>query len=363
MRVIWALCVYYLLFGTAIAAEGENTPHQADSRVLFVNPGFAQESFWHDVDLYAQAAADSLGLQLEIIHGERDRLLTRQKLIERMQRGPYPDFVILVNEKGIGLTLLETITSPSTKVTFALNDLSSRDKRALSQSLEWSQRLLPGVFPDNYQIGYLSAQELFTKGDEQPGDFLIISGDKSTPASINREAGATSFVMQNDNTTVAQRVYGDWLETIAYEQTKVLLKRHDNIRYIWTANDHMAFGAIAAIRETKSKIGDDIFVGTINTSKQVLEALAQGEVASLAGGHFTAVGLSLLKIHHYLHGQPWPQRTKYNLFRPIPYPSKLFDILQSKDWQRLDFHSIDIRANPIKPFTTKDEVSSGEVMK
>ncbi|GAL34740.1 hypothetical protein JCM19240_4290 [Vibrio maritimus] len=60
MRVIWALCAYCLLLDTAIAAKGDNTPHQAESRVLFVNPGFAQESFWHDVDLYAQAAADSL---------------------------------------------------------------------------------------------------------------------------------------------------------------------------------------------------------------------------------------------------------------------------------------------------------------
>lgn len=357
MREIWALCVCCLFFTATKAATTDNMPHQEGAYVLFVNPGHANESFWHDVDLYAHAAAESLGLQLEIIHGERDRLLTRQKLVERMKRAPAPDFAILVNEKGIGLSLLESITSAETKVTFALNDLSANEKRRVTEGSDWSQRLFPGVFPDNYHIGFVSAEDLFAKGKRQPGDFLLISGDKATPASINREAGATSFIMQNEVSNLAQRVHGDWSESIAYEQTKVLLKRHDNVRYVWTANDHMAFGAIAAIKEANLNIGSEIFVGTINTSKQVLNALAQGQVSALAGGHFTAVGLVLVKIHHYLHDEPWPQRTKYNLFRPVTYPSEFYNTLKNKDWQQIDFRDIDIRANPINPFTTMSEKS------
>ncbi|GMQ45952.1 ABC transporter substrate-binding protein [Vibrio sp. 10N] len=358
MKVIWALCVccLCLLLTPAIASEDGDTPHATNSRVLFVSPGFATESFWHDVDLYAQAAAHSLGLQLEIIHGDRDRLLTRQKIAERMQQQPEPDFVILVNEKGIGLTLLESINSPHIKVTFVLNDLSPLDKRTVYSNPKWTHRLLPGVFADNYHIGYLSAQNLFIEGGEKAGDFLLISGDKNTPASINREAGATSFIMQQDSLAIAQRVHGDWNESTAYQQTKVLIKRHDNIRYIWTANDHMAFGAIAALKEANKAIGKEVFVGTVNTSNQVLDALAKGEISSLAGGHFTAVGLALVKIHYYLHNESWPQRTKYNLFRPISYPSEFYDTLKVKDWQQIDFRDIDIRANPIDPFARKEEL-------
>lgn len=357
MRLIWALCVYSFFLTSTKAATTNNMPHLEGAHVLFVNPGFADESFWHDVDLYAHAAAESLGLQLEIIHGERDRILTRQKLIERMKRPPAPDFAIIVNEKGIGLSLLESITSPETKVTFALNDLSANEKRQITDRSDWSQRLFPGVFPDNYHIGFVSAKDLFAKGERQPGDFLLISGDKATPASINREAGATSFIMQNELSNLAQRVHGDWSESIAYEQTKVLLKRHDNVRYVWTANDHMAFGAVVAIKEANLKIGSEIFVGTINTSNEVLDALARGQVSALAGGHFTAVGLALVKIHHYLHDEPWPQRTKYNLFRPVTYPSKFYNTLKNKDWQQIDFRNIDIRANLINPFTTMSETS------
>ncbi|GAL20199.1 hypothetical protein JCM19235_4399 [Vibrio maritimus] len=83
----------------------------------------------------------------------------------------------------------------------------------------------------------------------------------------------------------------------------------------------------------------------------MLNALAQKQIASLSGGHFTAVGLALVKIYHYANGEPWPQRTKYNLFQPIMYPSDLFDIMKQKDWNNIDFKRIDIRANPINPFS------------
>ncbi|GAL24647.1 periplasmic sugar-binding domain protein [Vibrio variabilis] len=351
MKLFWVL-VTCCFFGnvTFASTEGEKS-RSANVQVLFVNPGFSDESFWGDVDKYAIAAAQSLDIQLEIIHGQRDRILTQQKLAERMKKAPEPDFVILVNEKGSGQNLLEPIAPRASKVTFALNDLTASEKRIIYANPKYAHRLLPGVFPNNYNIGYLSAQSLFSSGGSVPGDFVLISGDKNTPASINREAGATSFIMQEERVSLSQRVYGDWQESIAYEQAKVLLNRHKDIRYLWTANDHMAFGAIRALEDAGLEAGEDVFIGTINTSAEVLNALAQKQIASLSGGHFTAVGLALVKIYHYANGEPWPQRTKYNLFQPIMYPSDLFDIIKQKDWNNIDFKRIDIRANPINPFS------------
>lgn len=356
MRLFRVIATCCLIGSFAFASNDEEGSIRLEPvKVLFVNPGFENESFWKDVDRYAVAAARSLGLHLEIIHGNRDRILTQQKLVERMQQTPEPDFVILVNEKGIGQNLLEPIARGDSKVTFALNDLPAGEKRTIYANPRYAHRLLPGVFPNNYNIGYTSAQSLFSSGDSEPGDFILISGDKNTPASLNREAGATSFIMQEERVSLSQRVYGDWQESIAYSQTKVLLKRHKDIRYLWTANDHMAFGAIHALQDAGLIAGKDVFVSTINTSNEVLNALANGQVSSLSGGHFTAVGLALVKIYRASIGEPWPQRTKYNLFHPIHFPSELFDIMKQKDWDSIDFKRIDIRANPINPFAPQLE--------
>ncbi|GAL20201.1 hypothetical protein JCM19235_4401 [Vibrio maritimus] len=86
MKLFWVL-VTCCFFGnvTFASTEGEES-RSANVQVLFVNPGFSDESFWGDVDKYAIAAAQSLDIQLEIIHGQRDRILTQQKLAERMKK-------------------------------------------------------------------------------------------------------------------------------------------------------------------------------------------------------------------------------------------------------------------------------------
>ncbi|MFC5077141.1 D-allose-binding periplasmic protein precursor [Vibrio thalassae] len=325
-----------LIAFSPILANANQSPtnESTTARVLFVNPGFADESFWGDVDGdvdgYAVAAAQSLEITLEIIHGNRDPILTQQLLAARVQTSPKPDYVILVNQKYRGLALLDSLSESDCFVTFVLNDLESSQKQRLRTDPIWSSRLLPGLIPNNFNIGYLTAKDLYQKGQDQQGAFVIISGDKNTPASHHREAGAMAFVIQHEDTMVAQRVYGDWREDLAYDQTKILLKRHPQAHYIWTANDHMAFGAQRAVKEAGLTVGKDVFISTINTSPRVLSELKSGQITSLGGGHFTAVGLQLVKIYHHKQEHRWPQRTKFNLFQVIGYPSALFTILEER---------------------------------
>ncbi|SEG43860.1 ABC transporter substrate-binding protein [Vibrio hangzhouensis] len=360
-KLFWLACCLFFAFSQPTLGETKKAP----TNILFVNPGFADESFWHDVDLYAQAAARHFDYSLEIIHGNRDHILVQQLLADRMTKQPTPDYVILVNEKNSGLALLNTLESSDCYVSLALNDFSPPIKQSLLTNPNWKRRLLPGVIPNNFNIGYLTARDLYQQGkqtgspstgsEKNEGNYLLISGDKNTPASNDREAGALSFIMQTEKVDLAQRVYGNWREDTAYSQAKVLLNRHPQTRYIWTANDHMAFGVQRALNETGLKVGTDVFLSTVNTSERVLDNLKQGKISSLGGGHFTAVGLLITKIHYHNSHEQWPQRTKFNLFHLIRYPSTLFDLLKSKQWERIDFDRIDIANNPVDAFKVKEE--------
>lgn len=324
--------------------------HATNIRVLFVNPGFANESFWGDVDSYALAAADRLNLTLDIIHGNRDPELTRQKLLLCINSDKKPDFVVLVNEGNSGNMLLDVLDNSNALVTFALNDLSATQRQKLKEDSRWQMRLLPGVVPNNFSIGYLTAQALYQKGDQQAGRFLIFSGDASTPASIDREAGANSFIAKHNNIALAQRVYAHWEFDSAYQQAKKLLRQYPDIRYIWTANDHMAFGVQQALREAELTIGKDVFLSSVNTSSEILTQLQQDNLSVLGGGHFVAVGLTLVKIHQYQTDKLWPPRTKFSLFQLINYPSPLFDQLSVKSWEQIPFEQFDLNSSQIDAF-------------
>lgn len=100
-------------------------------------------------------------------------------------------------------------------------------------------------------------------GNKRQGKVLLISGDKGTPASIERTQGALNGFRQAGIEPL-QLVYGHWQEQRARAQTQVLLNRYPGLEGIWTANDHMAFGAIAALEDKGSDL-ERIFSSPVST--------------------------------------------------------------------------------------------------
>ncbi|MGV2986837.1 ABC transporter substrate-binding protein [Vibrio sp. E150_011] len=341
----------YCLLWTATVDADVNPASNSTPYVLFVNPGYEDDSFWYNVINYAQAAATDLNINLEVVHGNRSPLLAQQRLSQKISQGATPDYIILVNEAQTGRKLLESLTDVSSHALFVVNNLNPTDLVEVQLEPHWQQHLLPGVFANNFRIGYLTAKALYDKGEQRGGDVLLFSSD-TTPASTMREAGAVSFFTQVDGLNVVQHTYAKWDENTAYGEAKRLLSLHPNIRYAWTANDQMAFGIQRALDEREETIAgrDDVLISTINTSEKVLSQLKEGQIAVLGGGDFTALGLALIKIHHHKNGVEWPQRTRFTLFNLIDEPSALYTDLYEKRWAEIDFKGIDLNNNPVNPF-------------
>ncbi|WP_087022525.1 ABC transporter substrate-binding protein [Thaumasiovibrio subtropicus] len=322
----------------------------AKTNVLFINPGLPEESFWGSVDGYISEAAKQLDIKLEIYHARRDHINAIDFLTRRLTVTPLPDYIVLVNEKGIGAKMLDTVRGFPIFVTFVLNDLSEIDKRQAYKDAHWQTFLLPGLFPDNEYIGRETAAALFEAGGEVPAEVAVISGDKTTPASQQRELGAMTFIQHNIEMAFTQRVFGHWREENAYRQSKALIARYGELRYVWTANDHMAFGVQQAAVDMGLVVGEDIFISTVNTSKRVLLELKAGKIAALGGGHFVAPGLVLTKISKHVDQGYWSKTDRLPLFEIIEPNSELHAILLSEEWQRIDFPHLDVEAVPFSAF-------------
>ncbi|WP_074214425.1 ABC transporter substrate-binding protein [Salinivibrio sp. ES.052] len=310
---------------------------QSPTRVLFINPGYATESFWYDVDEYTNAAATALDIDLTIRHADRNHFVVRQILAATLSKPNHPDYIILVNEKLAAKKLLPILKRYPIYIQFILNDVDEQTKTALYQDPHWQQYLLPSIIPNNHAIGYAIAQAMVQASDNAPGEAIMISGDLTTPASVQREAGGKRFFIDHSDITLHQVVHGQWDESISYEQMGTLLQRYPDVRYVWTANDHMAFGAIKAAKEAGKTPGDDIFFATVNTSKKVLSLREQGDISALGGGHFTAAGLALSHIYAHDNGWDIPKRCKEQLFRLIKPNSLFFSQLRKQAWHEIPF--------------------------
>lgn len=333
-RIIRCLGMFISLVSIMLSASAYS---EQPIRVLFINPGHASESFWQEVDQYSIAAADALGIELDIRHASRNHFAMRQILSARLNKRPLPNYVIIVNEKLAANHLFPILRQHPIYVQVILNDIDADVRANLLSDPHWQQYLLPSVIPDNRYIGEKTADAMVKAGHQQPGEAVMISGDLTTPASVAREAGARDYFKSHKQIELMQVVHGQWDEAISYEQMGTLLQRYPALRYVWTANDHMAFGAIKAAQEMGKKPGEDIFFATINTSAQVLALREQGTVSALGGGHFSAGGLALTRIYAHAKGLPLPLLCADQLFQLIEPNTSYFSFLQADSWHRIPF--------------------------
>lgn len=292
----WLLAWLCLLHATALGAP----------TISFINPGKANEPFWFDASKAMQAAARSLDMQLEVLYAERDPARALQLGREIAARAQRPDYVILVNEKGTLVENARVLGAAGIKTFAAFNGLlpQERERWAPRQGLPL---LLGSLEPRAEDAGYLTAkalikQALAGRAADTRVQMLAISGDRSTPGSIQRNEGLRRALAESPRVELVQQAFADWRRDLGAETMAGMLARHPTARLLWTGNELMALGAMDAIEAAGHSPARDWRIASINTSKTAMEAVIDGRLKALAGGHFLAGAWALVMIYDYEHG-------------------------------------------------------------
>lgn len=274
--------------------------------VLFLNPGKSTETFWVSYTQFMQAAAKDLGLDLRVRYAERDPGATLSQAREALQGSQRPDYLLLVNEQYTAPEILRLSQGSGVKL-FIVNSVPTSDQlRLLNERNNLRTDWIGSLVPNDEQAGYQMLKELIRQqGPVAVGqriDLLAFSGSKITPAAQLREQGLHRALAEHPEVRLRQLVYGEWNRQRAYEQAQQLLKRYPQTALIWSANDEMALGAMAAAQELKRQPGKDILFSAVNSSPQALEALLDGRLSALVAGHFALGGWAMVLVHDYALG-------------------------------------------------------------
>lgn len=274
------------------------TIYAREFSVVFLNPGYPDSNvtgdFWANVTDFMAAAAEDLNINLVTIYAYRNHVLMKsltQQVIEQK-----PDYVILVNEKGIALNIFKEIAAHEIPVFMLLNTLSSDEYDLLSQ--DEKNLLIGSVTPDNYRVGRKLGDDLIKTYVQQSRHdssnntikILALQGDHTTPAAIARAKGFTDSLKIHKNINLIDSTVANWSKQQAYQKVKGMLQR-DRIDIIWTANDAMAFGAKQAVLE--AKLIHQPIIGGINW-----DVSDEGYAIDISyGGHVTlgAYAITMLK--------------------------------------------------------------------
>jgi ABC-type sugar transport system substrate-binding protein len=282
-----------LLLGTALGSSA-----RAES-VLFLNPGSTEEAFWISYSQFMQSAARNLGIDLQILYSQRQPELTLAQARIALQGPNRPDYLMFVNEQYIAPQILRLAQGRGVKL-FMVNAALTANQQALVG--ERADRI-GSLVPNDEEGGYLMMKELIRLhppvAKDQQIELLAFSGLKITPSAQLREHGMQRALAEHPQVRLRQLVYSGWTQQRAYEQARQLVKRYPEVSLVWSANDEMAFGAMRAFAEAGKTPGKDALFSAVNTSPAALQAVVDGRLSALVGGHFTLGGWALVELHDH----------------------------------------------------------------
>ncbi len=147
---------------------------------------------------------------------------------------------------------------------------------------------------NNFDGGYQNAQAL-VRAMGGKGNVVALGGVADNPPSKRRLDALRKAVAENPGVTLLDVRIADWDQTKAQQITRTWLAKYgDRLTGIYAANDAMALGAIAALRE--KGLNGKIPVTGSDGSRDALERIKSGDLLCTTyadGAYLGAVSLAL----------------------------------------------------------------------
>jgi ABC-type sugar transport system substrate-binding protein len=290
-----------------------------------------------------KAAAAELGIDVEI----RDWNWSRDKAIaiarDFLAERPAPDYLIATNDKDVGGEIVKLADAAHVKTILLNNDLNASEPR--TKYRDW----LGSIVPDHDGAGYGIATAILTEAERltnRPLKILALTGDATTQASIERVRGlkrgvsVMSGLLGPNSVELVGVRYLDWTAKTAEASMREFLQSGPHIDALWAANDPMALGAIAALKEAGYRPGVDVMVGGLNWSQEAVGRVLNREMVVSYGGHFLLGAWAMVVLRDYNDGRDFAEEDVR-----LQFPMGAFDLPVARrfpeigkvDWNRVDF--------------------------
>jgi simple sugar transport system substrate-binding protein len=111
-----------------------------------------------------------------------------------------------------------------------------------------------------------------------PVRIIEISGTEGSSPALGRATGFRAVMSERKDFRIVYSESGDFMRSRGYEVMRAVLGKYSNIDAIFSHNDAMTLGIIAAMKERGIRPGRDVVIVTIDAEQAAIDALRAGEV-------------------------------------------------------------------------------------
>jgi ABC-type sugar transport system substrate-binding protein len=327
----------------------------AELKVAFLAPDPAGTNpFWARTIDVMQAAADDLGVTLEIDHSKSNTYSNRKDALALLKQ-TNPDYFLTGYYTGGTNAVLDYAERRKIR-TFVFNSgVDAKDKDGVGRPREQYRYWIGQMTPDGHKVGYELADLLITRakeaGADRPVQVIGLGGMVDISSNDYRQNGLQERIETESDAELDRYVHAEWSERVARQSILQMVDPNSPSPVIWASGDPMALGAVKALHELDLEPGRDVLVGGIDWIPEAVEAVIDGEMEVTFGGHFMEGAWALILAHDHHHGHDFAddlQSAFHTPYTPITADNARAyrDKLGNADWSVIDFKQFSKVHNP-----------------
>jgi ABC-type sugar transport system substrate-binding protein len=246
------------------------------------------DAFWVRYVKFAEQAADALGYEL-IVTDARQKEDKQLADIESLINSGVKGIILTPLSEPLGVRALEICNEAKVPVV-CTDTYPGVDAGQFEYYLTF-------IKLDDEKAGYTVAKSLIDLGAKK---FVGIGGPPGISTSEARNDGLKKAVKESKGVKLLDLQYTDWTMAKGQSVMEDFLTRFEKIDAVWGAGSDPLLGSIVSI-ENAGRKGEMMLAG-IDLTSAALEALENGELTVLGGGHWCMGGYGILVIHDFLNG-------------------------------------------------------------
>lgn len=348
-----------LFLSTAYCTQVQDTEEsKASFNVLFINPQKKELEFWREITGFLQVAAESLGVQLQIVYGEGDPLRAAKLAKDLTQSDVKPDYLMHVLGMGFGHRTLQLSEDAKIKSFTFNSDILPADETLVSLPRRKYPHWIGHMIPDDTRAGKRLGEFLIHTALHQHAiaaddkvHIIALSGASNSSSSQQRRKGLMEAIASEPKAVLDQSIFSGWERNQAQFKTCILFDRHPNAQVIWAVSDLLALGARDCLTQKAQETAPrNVLIGGVDGIPEALDAIRKGELAATLSGHFMEAAWALVLLYDYHHGidfidDPGIRYSQLQLINQanIDLYSPLF---VRHNWRQIDFKKFSKAANP-----------------
>ncbi|MBG0790560.1 MAG: ABC transporter substrate-binding protein [Desulfovibrionaceae bacterium] len=351
LPALLTLCLC-LLFAAAPALAEEAPP-----KVLFLTPSQPGEnSFWARFTDFMRVAADDLGIELEVVYS-KDRFSVVDNARRAIYRPAPPDYVVFIYQAKNSLDMLDMLDRADIKSVICNTDVIAAERNAAGSPRGRHKNWIGHLFPDDILAGRMLADRLIKRGFElglTDNDGVLhlpgIGGSRDTTSGLHRKKGLEQAINRTPKVFLERYVWTDWTRDTARTKTLRLLDMYPDCRVFWSIHDETALGTLDAADAKGFHPRKNFLAGGVGWAEEGLDAVRDGRLEALVGGHFMDGAWSLIMIFDYHNGHDFadPLPTLHSEMRLLDQDNvdDYLPLLDRANWKRIDFGQFTKTRNP-----------------